>query len=332
METVNPYMFVVGAPRSGTTLLQRILDAHPLLTVPNDADFIWRAPGVRGGGDPPLTPKLVEWVQERRVQSPIDPRGSQLARLELDEDEVARAAERASCWSEFVGAMYDEVSKKRGKRLAGQKDPTYAQRVWLLYSLFPRAKFIHIIRDGRDVALSMFDWAKDKRPGKTSLWAESPAAYCALQWRAYVLAAVSDGAKLPEGQFMQLWYENLVASPAETAGSICRFLDIPFAVDEMTSFHVGKQTEGPADGGPAADRLKRAWAPPQKGARAWREVMSQDEVALFEAIAGDALVRLGYPLTVEASDDLREQADRCRTWWRAGQPDEPVLRPRATTV
>lgn len=60
----NPYLFVVGSERSGTTLLQRMLNHHPQLAVINEARFITQAPGVSGGIDPSLTPELIDWVLE----------------------------------------------------------------------------------------------------------------------------------------------------------------------------------------------------------------------------------------------------------------------------
>ena len=314
MESENPFLFVIGAPRSGTTLLQRILDAHPLLTIPNDADFIWRPQGVGGGRDPEVTPQLVAWVQENR-DDPLH-----LQRLELTEQEVERAAASSTRWSEFVSAMYDEVARKRGKRYAGQKDPTYAEQVPTLHGLFPNARFLHIIRDGRDVALSMLDWAAKMKPGQTALWAERPIAYCAVQWRSYVLAAWHDSEALPEGQVMQIWYENLVRDPVEGARSICIFLGLPLEEEKMAAFHVGREVK---------DRevkdVKLAWAPVKKNVRDWRNTLPQEDIALFEAIAGDALVRLGYPLVTEQTEELRELADRARRWWREGQPAGPVL-------
>ena len=66
-----------------------------------------------------------------------------------------------------------------GKPLAGEKTPDYARNLPLLHSLFPWAKFVHLIRDGRNVALSTLEWANEgKGPGRIGLWQEEPVAVC----------------------------------------------------------------------------------------------------------------------------------------------------------
>src|SRR5881296_2859749 len=94
----NPYLFVVGCPRSGTTLLQRMLDAHPQLAVANDSHFIARAvESLHLPADAALTPAIVEWVKQYH----------RFHRLGLPDDAVARAA-TVGTYREFVSALYDE--------------------------------------------------------------------------------------------------------------------------------------------------------------------------------------------------------------------------------
>src|SRR5210317_1131217 len=94
----NPYVFVVGCPRSGTTLLQRMLDNHPQLTISNDTHFVIRAAkGVlRKNPQPPLTPELVEAVRSYR----------RFYRMGLEDDEVRSAAENCATYAEFVSRLY----------------------------------------------------------------------------------------------------------------------------------------------------------------------------------------------------------------------------------
>ena len=152
----NPYFFVVGCPRSGTTLLQRMLDHHPQLAVANDTHFIPK--GVEkmiGGNDPPLTPEHIEKVLGYR----------RFHRLGLSEAIVLKAAAKARTYGEFVSALYSEFGKLCGKQIAGEKTPDYVRHLPFLHALFPWVKTIHIIRDGRDVALSTLEWAReDKGP------------------------------------------------------------------------------------------------------------------------------------------------------------------------
>ncbi|MGH2967789.1 MAG: sulfotransferase family protein [Solirubrobacteraceae bacterium] len=297
----NPYLFVVGCPRSGTTLLQRMLDAHPLLAVSNDPHFIPFAPGVRDGRDPPVTPELVDWLLGYRT----------FGRLGLGEQHVRAAAADASTYRQFVAALYDAFGAERGKPLAGEKTPRYVRYLPLLHALFPGARIVHLLRDGRDVTLSTLEWARpDRGPGRFRLWSEHPVAVCALSWRWHVTTGRRDGAGLG-GLYAEVRYEELVTAPEPALRRIADHLDLPFS-DRMLSFHVGRERDDP---GLSA---KDAWRPPTPGLRDWRTELAPDDLELFEALAGDLLSRLGYERAFPAvSPPVEALASRYRAAWDA---------------
>lgn len=310
MAEVNPYLFVVGCPRSGTTLLQRMLDHHPDLAVANDTHFIPRSlekasrdliPIVLSGQDPPLSPQLLEAVRAYH----------RFSRLALPADAVERAAQ-ANTYAEFVSKLYDEYARLRNKRLAGEKTPDYVRRIPLLHSLFPHSRFIHIVRDGRDVALSLLEWAHEKKgPGRFELWREQPVAVCALWWRWQVRAGLRNARELPEGLAMQVGYEELVARPDVVLQKLAAFLDIAESAN-MLHYHEGKTRSEP---GLSA---KRAWLPPTAGIRNWQTEMAAEDVELFEALAGDLLVELGYEQAVDSvSPQIARLAGYYLDWWEA---------------
>jgi hypothetical protein len=178
----DPYLFVVGCPRSGTTLLQRMLDSHPSLAVANDTHFIPRVLEKREpryveralrGAEVPLTPALVEGVVDYK----------RFRRLGLDPEAVREAAKVATDYRTFVEHLYRRFARERGKAHAAEKTPDYVKRLDLLGGLFPDSRFVHIVRDGRDVALSVLQWANEgKGPGKMELWSTEPVAVCAMWW------------------------------------------------------------------------------------------------------------------------------------------------------
>jgi Sulfotransferase family len=300
---VNPYVFVVGCPRSGTTLLQRMLDAHPQLAVANDTHFIPRPlRHLPDGADPRITEQLVHSVVSYR----------RFPRLGLAEDVAYAAAEGAGTYAAFVTRLYDRFAATHGKPLAGEKTPDYVRHFPKLTRLFPHARFVHVVRDGRDVALSVREWAQpDKGPGKFALWADEPIAVCALWWRWLVSSGRRDGADLGPARYHELRYERLVDAPAETLRSVSAFLDLPFA-PEMLAFHEGRRRAEP---GLSA---KQAWLPPTAGLRNWRRELPIRELELFEALAGDLLEELGYERAVASvSAETAELAARARSWWTA---------------
>lgn len=305
----NPALFVVGCPRSGTTLLQRMLDHHPQMAVANDTHFIPRAlertrPDTINeliqGRDLRLDEQLVAGVRDYH----------RFTRLGLSEQEVNKALEGADTYQQLISRLYDGFGKQQGKPVAGEKTPDYVRHLPLLHGMFPEARSIHIIRDGRDVGLSLLEWAGEKKgPGRFSLWNEQPVAVGALWWQWQVQAGREAAEILGPGTHLQVHYEDLVDRPQEVLCRITDFLRLPFH-SAMLSYHEGRAR--PNSGLSA----KQAWLPPTSGLRCWKTDMRERDVILFELLAGELLNDLGYPLTgLPASSEIRSTAREARAWW-----------------
>lgn len=294
----NPFVFVVGCQRSGTTMLQRMLDAHPRLAVAYDSLFITRViKGEALGFDPPLTPEVVEFARSH-------PRFS---RLELADEAVARAAQGATRYSEFVAGIYDELASKHGKPLAGEKSPGYCRHLPELHALLPWVKVVHLIRDGRDIALSIRDWGKGA--SKLELSEREPIGAAALWWRRDVVRGCRDGRALPKDLYTEVRYEQLVGDPEGTLRRLAEFLGLPFDA-EMLEYHRGRTRQA------VGLSAKAAWLPPTQGIRDWRNQMSDRDRELFEALAGEQLHALGYPLSCDRiSTAIGDVARECEAWW-----------------
>jgi hypothetical protein len=304
---LNPYVFVVGCQRSGTTLLQQMLDAHPDLAVTCDSDFIVRPLDEAGAEtDVKLEPELVELAIGYR--SPTGRAG--FHRLELAEDTARRLADRASTYAEFVRLVFDEVAARCGKPKAGDKTPDYARSIPLLHGLFPWARFVHILRDGRDVALSLRQWATNAGPrrlARTRVWQEEPIAACALWWAGMVTSAEDDGGHLGPGQYMTVRYEHLVANPEAVLTRVTAFLGLPFAAEMLRYYEGRPQQRRP--GGPSN-------LPPTMGLRDWRTQMERGDLEVFESLAGGLLDQLGYERGVAAIPaEVDVKAQRWRRRW-----------------
>jgi hypothetical protein len=280
-----------------------MLDHHPRLAVANDTHFIPRAIKDEPERiDPLLTTAQVESVLGYK----------RFRRLQLPESAVREAAASARTYGEFVTTLYTEYGRLRGKPLAGEKTPDYVRSLPRLYALFPWARTIHTIRDGRSVALSVLEWAQDgKKLSKLALWQEEPLAVCALWWSALVRAGRQDDSELGQERYREVRYETLVAQPEATLRELTAFLELPFA-PEMLSYHEGRVRNEPGLS------VKHAWLPPIQGLRDWRTEMGRRDVELFEALAGDLLAELGYePGMDKISADTAAVAERARTWWES---------------
>src|SRR5262249_7135193 len=179
----------VGCPRSGTTLLQRLLDAHPDLAVCDETYWIpyyfQRRIGLtpEGSATPDLIPRLFAYYKFYRMKTS----GQELTKL-------LGGPGRAS-YANFVTGIFTLFGEFRGKPLVGDKTPDYVRNLPRLHRLWPGAKFIPLIRDGRDVCLSAIQW-KRKAARLVRLfptWGEEPVATAAAWWAWHVRRGREDG-------------------------------------------------------------------------------------------------------------------------------------------
>jgi Sulfotransferase family len=282
---VNPYLFVVGCPRSGTTLLGRMLDAHPDIAVIHEGrfapDWFERRRGLTEDGL--VTPELVERLAEHPPFENVS--------VERAELEGLLAENGRMTYADFVARVFDIHGRAHRKRIVGDKTPHYVRSLPTLHSLWPWARIVHLIRDGRDVALSVLAWRKvTERGGSVARFPsfrDDPVATVACWWEWLVRLGREDGAALGSDIYAEVRYESLVSRPAAECERLCRFLGV--AYDEaMLSFHEGRERSDPD-----LD-AKKAWRRVTPGLRNWRAEMRPADVERFEETAGSLLDELGY--------------------------------------
>jgi hypothetical protein len=298
----NPFVFIVGCPRSGTTLLQRIVDAHPDLAICPETFWVCyyfkKRVGLtpEGCATPELISRLFEYYKFYRMK---------LGREEL---ESLCPSGSAVAYADFVAAVFDRHGETRGKPLVGDKTPDYVRNLPTLHSLWPRAKFVHLIRDGRDVCLSAINWkrkaAKLARLFRT--WWEDPVVTAALWWEWHVRQGREGGRGLGEDLYCELRYEALVTDTVKECSQLCAFLGLSFH-ERMLRFHEGQSRPQ------AGLDAKTAWLPITPGLRDWRSQMPPADIEAFEAAVGDLIDELGYPRAFpRPRPEVRERAERIR--------------------
>jgi hypothetical protein len=265
-----PPFFIVGSARSGTTLLRVILNAHPAVTVPPESRFVtelWR-----GSDEVRIEDFLAGLEGHRQFKSwslPIDS-----VRAELpDDDDVPYAT--------AIEAVYLAYAKHVGKEVWGDKTPRYVEHIPFISGLFPEARFVHLVRDGRDVALS---YAKVPFGPKT-------VAKTAALWARRVRLGVSDGRRLGDSRYKEIRYEDLVDTPEATTKALCAFLGIEFDPDMME--YTEKAPEFVFD--KAKTYNPKVLEKPTKSARSWETEMPPGHEEAFEVVAGDVLDLFEYP-------------------------------------
>ncbi|MDQ2910305.1 MAG: sulfotransferase [Actinomycetota bacterium] len=314
---MNPYVFIVGCPRSGTTLLQRMVDAHPEIAIIHETHWIpklfKRRKGVTNEGlvTAELLPALLS--QGRVPDLGIEP--EEVERLIAENDSLS--------YKDLVTALFDLYGDKRGKRLVGDKTPGYTRAIETLHELWPAAKFVHMIRDGRDVCLSAINWHRraDHFRRRFSTWDEDPITTAALWWRWHVLCGRM-GMPLGAERYYELRYEALVDDPEGECTRLCAFLGLRFD-EAMLRFHEGHTRSEP---GLSA---KHAWLPPTAGLRNWRTEMPSRAIERFETAAGDLLDDLGYErAATKPRGDCLEQVAMITRRFREDSPSPKRPLPR----
>ena len=175
--------FIVGCPRSGTTLLRDLLRSHPRLTIPTESHFI--PDFYRTFGDPASDAEA--WHVASRILTL--PRISRWG-IALDPGDVAGCRS----FAEVARRLFEVWAKSQGKPRWGDKTPHYVREIPLLMRLFPDEQVIHVIRGRRDVALS---WLRTRLDPQNLYMA-------ARMWKEMVTKGHQDGAALPADAWLEL--------------------------------------------------------------------------------------------------------------------------------
>lgn len=266
--------FIVGSQRSGTTMLRLMLNQHSRLCVPFESAFI-----------PEFSKRLKEFGdltrQENMAQlltaichNPFVEKGN------LVPDPGAVLAKNPQSYPAVINAIFTELALRHRKPRWGDKTPGYEQEINLLWSLFPGCRFIHLIRDGRDVALSL----------RSLSWGSRDLIQSARDWAWKVMLGRKMGSMIP-GHYLEVHYETLVTQPAESLAKICEFLDEPFE-EEMLGYHHSAEAFMPPDS--LRWHQSSVSTPDPAKVGLWRTAMSPADQFVFERVAGEALELFGY--------------------------------------
>jgi hypothetical protein len=284
-QSINPFLFAVGCPRSGTTLLRRILDAHPELAM-LEAEQHWivryytRRKRLTSEGN--ITAAFIDQLFEHEKFLKL--------KIERAELEKVFASHTLVTYRHFISNLFDLYGSMHRKSKVGDKTPENARHIPLLSELWPQAKFVHIIRDGRDVALSALSWQKSEKLKRDfTIWNEDPIGASAQWWASCVRAARNAGLKLGPARYYEIRYEDLICDSEREVINLCSFLGVPYS-DWMIHFYIGKNQKG--------KDAKHAWLPITQGLRDWRTEMPVADQEHFLDSAGDLLHELRYATSI----------------------------------
>lgn len=269
-------IFIVGAPRSGTTLLRYMLCSHPRIYIPPESNFIPRFFRRRPGA--PMNRRQAIQVLATIFRQRLFIKDWQRS---IPEPTVFVDGLPDLTPATFLDTLYSQYASQYGAARWGDKSPIYTGYMDLIAEIFPSAQFVHLIRDGRDVALSTIASYKDRF--YVDLY------FAARTWRQRIRKAFESASRLDSARYHEVRYEQLAADPEGELRKICGFLGEEY-LPAMTEPHKIAQQLHPSQGIHSATRQP----PTTQSSGRWRKEMCGADQRLFQAVAGDLLNELGY--------------------------------------
>ncbi len=272
------FPFIVGCGRSGTTLLQAIFDSHPRMAVAFKSYFVQDLVATRdryenAGGF--AAGAAVEYLVTHHC----------FTRWGIDQRLVQEVLESSQPQNllQVLRMAFAVYAFSQGKTRYGDKSNRYADgvNIKMLAELFPEARFVHLIRDGRDVALSYLDVE----------WGPKSFVEAAHKWKQRVQDAQNAGRALGEARYREVRYEQVVENPEETLRGLCDFFQLEFHPEMFRYPERADRIARPLRYAGSHDHLR---LPVTKGLRDWRTQATPQDVEGFESVAGDLLAELGY--------------------------------------
>jgi hypothetical protein len=283
-------------------MLRMMLDSHSQLAIPGESHFIpqaWNARRHYATNNSIDAQKLTtDFIATTHFQQ-----------WDLPSERVASLTSkiREPSFRDVVETIYLAYAAYHGKCRWGDKTPIYVLSIRLLANIFPDARFVHIIRDGRDVALSYFSvpW------GPASIW------QAARKWHRHVSAGREAGREIGSRRYMEIRYEEVVKAPDQALIKVCEFADLSFE-PEMLDFY--KSAESRIQSRPDRTHFHSSVTKrPSKNMRDWRTQMPASRVLVFEAMAGQLLGELGYERAHEAIPIGYRLGANAATWASTGK-------------
>lgn len=210
-------VFLVGCPRSGTTLLQALLTAHSDIASFPESHIFLRGHRLRARLAPGLVTRrnLVRFAHSMDVKTPYMRR---------------KLSFRSESYQQDLIAMLDTLTLEQGRHLWVEKTPNHVLSIPAIRMLVPSCRFIHLIRDGRAVVASLYEVTRTH----ASVWGGSYGLErCITEWNSAIIAS---SVAMESGDGISVCYQKLTRNPTSELVRICEFLGVEYQSEMLATY------------------------------------------------------------------------------------------------
>ncbi|MEQ9482328.1 sulfotransferase family protein [Coleofasciculus sp. F4-SAH-05] len=268
ISLVSQPIFLVGAERSGTTVLRLMLDHHP--DIAWCYEFEYAVDKISNEGDFPSLDEYYKWLETHRIFQ-----------------DTGFTIDRGLSYPQLINSFLGQKQEQAQKPIIGATVHRHFDR---LLHIFPDARFIHLIRDSRDVARSCIGmgWAGNVYIG-VERWIEAESLWAKLSQN------------LSSERRIEVTYEALIKEPVETLTQLCNFIGLPY--NEAMLSYAQKTTYDLPDPSLISQ---------------WKRKLSEREIQLVESRVANMLVERGYELSglpsLKVTSAMKQQL-KLQSWW-----------------
>ena len=273
-HTLSSPFLIIGHGRSGTSIIAALCRIYLGIGIGTESQFfiryfkkLHRYGDLRR--DDNVTMLIADICSERFFQ-----RSHKFAEFKVDQEKAFNEL-RERTFSGVLDAVFMQLATHLGTTRWGDKSPEYIHDLSILRQLFPNAQFVHMVRDGRDVAMSSI---------KEPVFSINNIYTAAKEWRKNIQLARDFLEQLPPEQFTEIRYEDLLTNPVETLELLLEFSgikDSDGAVREHIRTHIHEDIK--------ANNFNK-----------WKTQLSESQIDLYEQVAGDMLRLYNYETKMES--------------------------------
>jgi Sulfotransferase family len=270
-----PPFFIVGNDRSGTTLLRLVLDRSEEAAVPSESMFLIDFASVRRRGGLDDAERAARFAREVWSHPKV-----RLWELPGQPPAVPAGLSHDGAYRFVVESPFRAYAEREGKGRFGDKTPAYVHYLEEILAVWPEARVVILVRDARDVALSITGLPfGPNNPYAAALW-----------WSQGIRAGLEAQERHPEN-VLTVRYEELVADPASVVARVCEHVGLGYNSDMLA---IERSAPEKVVAG-RAEWFSELTAPiSDSGSGRFRTEMTEEEQRVVEAVAGDELRALGY--------------------------------------